>query len=87
MDNQDISIGRRIRNLVVLSTGIAMAIVTLILAAYQIQDSVAARRAELISINYVYASAVAEDLANGNRQAFTSNSTRAMSFRPSRLLS
>ena len=52
----------------VLSTGIAMAIVTLILAAYQIQNSVSARRAELISTSYVYASAVSEDLANGDKE-------------------
>lgn len=61
------SIGRRISNLVVISTGVAMMIVTLILSAYQIQNSVAARRAELVSTSYVYASAIAEDLANGNK--------------------
>ena len=51
----------------ILSTGIAMTIVTLIFAAYQIQNGVSARRAELMSTSFVYASAVAEDLANGNK--------------------
>ncbi len=65
---RNISIGRRIQTLVTASTGLAMAIVMAILAAYHLQDSVSARRTELISTSYIYASAIAEDMANGNEQ-------------------
>ena len=59
---RDRKIGQRIKSLLVASIVLAMLVLSSIIAAFQIQDAVTARKLALQSIGYVYANTIAESL-------------------------
>jgi diguanylate cyclase (GGDEF)-like protein len=63
------TIGRRIGNLVALSVILAMTLTSILLGAFQLKESLKARRTELESTSFVFASAVAEATAAADREA------------------
>ncbi len=66
MNQKSLSIGTRIYRLVATTVVIAMAILALTLAAYQLRANLDARESELTATSYVYAAAISDNFVQRN---------------------